>query len=223
MTQLQHLSATFVLLLGAIACGGSPEVELDGADFAEDLDYVAGEGDDDPERFEPAEAVGAGAYDRDFESIAGSPLFQNLVSRVSLAAGPDCPAAIHDGMDVPWRCLTVYTARHPLIADVDVMDPEMRVRFHRLRSLLSLVERDTNLYGCGAGRQPNGQVDLHSGGVRKFAGAGFYRAANGQRRYEVLYRQKSDGSYRLLPARPKLETAEWREIKPNQGICIALQ
>lgn len=220
MTRLPLASATFFFGAFALACGGPINLE---PDEAEDLDSIAGEGDDDPERHEPAEAIGAGAYDREFESIAGSALFQNLVSRVALATGPDCPEAITDGIDVPWRCLTVSTARHGLITDVDVMDPEMRVRFHRLRSFLSLAERDVHMYGCGAGRQPNGQVDLHSGGVRKFVGAGFYRAANGQRRYEVLYRQKADGTYRLIPARPKLETAEWREIKPHQGICIALQ
>jgi hypothetical protein len=213
------LLGTFV----SFACGGNTaELDLDEADFAEDVDYVAGEGDDDPERYEPAAAVGNDPYDREFESLASSALFQNFVSRVDLVLAVDCPTAIHDGDVVPWRCLNVRTQRHPLISDVDVMSPDTPIRFHRLRSFLSAGERDITSYGCGADRQPNGQVDLHSSGVRKFVGAGYYRAANGQRRYEVLFRRKADGSYRLLPARPKLDSLEWREFKPHSGVCIAL-
>jgi hypothetical protein len=219
------LLACSSLVFAVLACGGPAGDsigELDEADLAEDLEYVEGEGDSDPERLEPAGAVGLDAYDAEFELIASSPLFQNYVSRVALVLSPDCPSTIRDGQDVPWRCLTVRTLRHPLVPDVDAMGPESIIRFHRLRSGLSDRERDLGLYGCPTGRQPNGQVDLHTAGVRRFVAAGFYRAQSGQRRYEVLYRRKSDGTYRLVPARPKLDSGEWREIKPNSGLCVPL-
>lgn len=209
MTKTDLLLST-VLFATLFACGGP----IEAIDAREDETFDAIE---NSEEWDDRAVSAATRADSEFDRLAALAQFKPLRSRVVLIDDPTCPTYIADGDVVPWRCFEVLSGRHTLIGDVDNLGADAELRFHSLYS--GFTAEPELLQVCNAAHSPNGFVDLHTAGVRKFVAAGYHHRATGGRRYDVVFR-RVDGVYRLEPARPRFVTGDWYFVKPSLGVCI---